>query len=102
MSSVRGYKEGLLMGDTGYLLSVEWSRPLYEKTTGLIFIDHGGAFPFKGNDEVIDSSDFLTSFGVGITHNFSSEHMAKLVLGLPLQHGNENSPRLHFVWQSVL
>lgn len=102
MSSVRGYEEGLLLGDKGYLLSAEWSKPLSEKTTGLIFIDHGGAFPYKGNNESIDSNDFLTSFGMGITHNFSSEHMVKLALGLPLQHQYKNSPRLHFIWQSIL
>lgn len=102
MSSVRGYAEGLLLGDKGYLLSAEWSKPLSEKTTGLIFVDHGGAFPYKGNNESIDSDDFLTSCGIGITHNFSSEHMARLALGLPLQHNYANSPRLHFIWQTVL
>lgn len=103
MSSVRGYANGLLMGDKGYLLSTEWSKPLTQKTTGLIFIDHGGAFPYKGNNQSIDSNDFLTSFGVGVTLKFSQENMAKLALGLPLQHrDNKNSPRLHFTWQSIL
>ncbi|MPL65723.1 Heme/hemopexin transporter protein HuxB [bioreactor metagenome] len=102
MSSVRGYEEGLLLGDKGYFLSAEWSKPLSEKSTGFIFIDHGGAFPYKGNNESIDSDDFLTSFGMGITHKFLSEQTVKLALGLPLQHQNDNSPRLHFIWQSIL
>lgn len=102
MSSVRGYADGLLLGDKGYLLSAEWSKPLSEKTTGLIFIDHGGAFPYKGNNQSIDSDDFLTSCGMGITHKFLSEHVVKLALGLPLQHQYKNSPRLHFIWQSIL
>ena len=102
VSSVRGYANGLLMGDKGYLLSAEWSKPLSEKTTGLIFIDHGGAFLFKGNNQSIDSNDFLTSFGVGVTLKVSPENVVKLALGLPLQHQDKNSPRLHFTWQSVL
>lgn len=102
MSSVRGYMNGLLQGDKGYLLSAEWSKPLSDRTTGLIFIDHGGAFPYKGNNKAIDSNDFLTSFGVGVTRKFSPENVVKLALGLPLQHQDKNSPRLHFTWQSVL
>lgn len=102
MSSVRGYSNGLLLGDRGYVLSAEWSKPLTAKTTGLVFIDHGGAFPYKGGAGSIDSNDFLTSLGVGVTLKLSPENVAKLVLGLPLQHREQNSPRLHFVWQSVL
>ena len=102
MSSVRGYENGLLLGDKGYLLSAEWSKPLYEKITGFIFVDHGGAFPFKGDNESIDSNDFLTSVGVGVTLKFSPDNVAKLALGLPLQHQDKNSPRLHFTWQSIL
>ncbi len=102
MSSVRGYMNGLLQGDKGYLLSAEWSKPLSDRTMGLIFIDHGGAFPYKGNNKAIDSNDFLTSFGVGVTRKFSPENVVKLALGLPLQHQDKNSPRLHFTWQSVL
>lgn len=102
MSSVRGYEEGLLLGDKGYLLSAEWGKPLSEKTTGLVFIDHGGAFPYKGNNQSIDSDDFLTSCGVGVTLKVSPENVVKLALGFPLQHKDKNSPRLHFTWQSIL
>ena len=102
MSSVRGYANGLLMGDKGYAVNAEWSKALSKKTTGLIFIDHGGAFPYKGNNESIDSNDFLTSFGVGVTLKFSQENVVKLALGLPMQHQDKNSPRLHFIWQSTM
>lgn len=102
MSSVRGYANGLLMGDKGYLLNAEWSKPLSKKSTGFIFIDHGGAFSYKGNNESIHSTDFLTSVGVGVTMNFSAENALKLALGLPMQHQDKNSPRLHFIWQSTM
>lgn len=102
MSSVRGYPTGLLLGDRGYFISAEWSRSLSEKVTGLLFIDHGGAIPYKGNNQTNTSDDYLTSCGVGVTLKFDDHNSAKVVLGIPLQHAADYSPRVHFVWQSLL
>ncbi|MDU4960067.1 MAG: ShlB/FhaC/HecB family hemolysin secretion/activation protein [Sporomusaceae bacterium] len=102
MSSVRGYPGGVGNGDKGYLISAEWTRPLSEQVMGLLFIDHGGAIPYKGAGLGETSDDFLTSVGVGLTTKFDDSNSAKLVLGFPLQHRDEYSPRLHFVWQASL
>jgi hemolysin activation/secretion protein len=102
MSSVRGYPNGTRMGDRGYFVSAEWSRPLSETVTGFLFLDHGGALPYKGNNQSNNSDDFLTSTGLGMTVKFDDRNSAKLVLGIPLQHAAEYSPRVHFVWQSLL
>ncbi len=76
--TVRGFREGLLIGDDGYLVNVELRRPLMltglprigpwltGKLDGRVFIDHGAAFPFKGAGGGIDASDFLTSAGFGL------------------------------------
>lgn len=102
MSSMRGYPSGLISGDKGYFISAEWSKPLSEKATGLIFIDHGGAIPYKGAGLGETSDDFLTSAGVGLTTRFDKDHSVRLALGFPLQHRSEYSPRLHFIWQSSM
>lgn len=75
--SVRGFREGLLIGDTGYLTTAELRKPvtlpgagelgrwLAGRLTGKVFVDHGGAFPFKGAGEEIGAEDYLTSAGFG-------------------------------------
>lgn len=75
--SVRGFREGLLIGDTGYLTSAEVRKPLalpvageigrwlQGRLTGKVFVDHGGAFPFKGAREETGAEDYLTSAGFG-------------------------------------
>jgi len=115
MSTVRGYPEGLLIGDKGYFASAEFSFPLDaaaaadpsttpfdQRWRGLLFLDHGGAFPFKGNNESTDSDDFLTSAGGGINLNLGPQLQARLVVGFPLnsRDDDEDDPRLHFYLQS--
>jgi hemolysin activation/secretion protein len=115
MSTVRGYPEGLLIGDKGYFLSAEFSFPLdpadaadpsanpfEQRWRGILFVDHGGAFPFKGNDESIDDDDFLTSVGGGINLDLGPQLQARLVVGFPLssRDDGEDDPRLHFYLQS--
>lgn len=102
MSSVRGYPTGLLLGDRGYFVSAEWSRPVYPNVTGFLFLDHGGALPYKGNNQSNSSDDYLTSFGIGSLIKFGDRDCMKVALGIPLQHAADYSPRIHFVWQSIL
>lgn len=114
MSTVRGYPEGLLIGDRGYFGSVELTFPLDEadaldlsanpftqRLRGVMFFDHGGAFPFKGNNEPIDNDDFLTSIGGGITLNLDKRTQARVVFGMPLDNrdDDEDGPMLHFYVQ---
>ena len=118
MSTVRGYPEGLLIGDDGYFLSAELTYPMTikehepsnspfgQKMRGVLFLDHGGAFPFKGNDESTDNNDFLTSVGFGVNINLSRKLTGKVVVGIPLSHRDdvdgEDDPRIHFILQSIL
>lgn len=114
MSTVRGYPEGLLIGDEGYFISAEFtfpvtpayatdltSNPFTQRYRGILFIDHGGAFPFKGNDEGIEDDDFLTSVGGGLNINLDRNTQGRLVLGFPLQSrdDDEDHPTLHFYIQ---
>jgi len=113
MSSVRGYPEGLLIGDKGYLISAELSfpwpgekrldNPLADRLRGLLFFDHGAAFPYKGNGEGTDSDDFLASFGVGVQINLGANLRGRIVLAQPLIHraDGEDDPRLHFYLEST-
>lgn len=114
MSTVRGYPEGLLIGDEGYFVSAEFnfpvtmadaadltSNPFTQRLRGILFIDHGGAFPFKGNDEGINKDDFLTSVGGGVNINFDRRTQGRLVVGFPVQSRDdgEDTPTLHFYVQ---
>jgi hemolysin activation/secretion protein len=115
MSTVRGYPEGLLIGDKGYFVSAEFSFPLDaaaaadpsitpfdQQWRGILFLDHGGTFPFKGDDESIDSDDFLTSAGGGINLDLGPKLQARLMVGFPLssRDDGEDDARLHFYLQS--
>lgn len=114
MSSVRGYPEGLLTGDRGYLLNGELYFPLPftkkeifgtslgDKLKGFIFVDHGGAFPFKGHGESINNNDYLTSTGFGLMINISKYLTGRLSLGVPIANREQvkDSFRFHFYLQS--
>ncbi|RME32417.1 MAG: ShlB/FhaC/HecB family hemolysin secretion/activation protein [Gammaproteobacteria bacterium] len=94
-ATVRGYPEGLLIGDTGYLVSAELRYPLFRHLPGLpgrwrrdgrgmVFLDHGAAFPFKGNAGGIDSDDFLTSAGIGFSLPVVANLTLQVQAGFPL------------------
>lgn len=112
MATVRGYSEGLKLGDDGYFVSLElyppmpaWKihdQPLSEMVKGILFVDHGGAFPYKGNDESIDHTDFLTSVGGGLLFEFSQYLGGRVYLGIPLgdREEDQDSVKLHFFLQS--
>ena len=57
---------------------------------------------YRGNDEKNDNDDYLTSIGCGVTVKFDERNSAKIVAGIPLQHTTKYTPRIHFVWQSLL
>jgi len=98
MSTVRGYPAGVLSGDEGYFASYEMSFPVKEKWRGLVFIDHGGAFPFKGNNAGTDSSGYISSIGGGLNMSLSETVSARFALGIPLNNRDdgEDEPMLHF------
>lgn len=115
MSTVRGYEEGLLTGDDGYFVSAEYNFPLSggvssgeaspfdDRWRGFVFFDQGAAFPFKGNNESIDSDDFLASVGVGLSVNLGRRLNGRLVAGVPIlsRDDGEDDPMIHFYLQSM-
>lgn len=106
--SVRGYSEGLLTGRSGYLLSAELrqlllaSEPgsLLPGLTGLLFVDHGGAFPYRPSPlKDVTRNDFLSSAGVGIVADWGQRTQARVTLGWPLRDNpaetERRRPRVH-------
>lgn len=101
MSSVKGYTEGLLCGDQGYYVGVEYDFPWREskKVKGLVFLDHGSTYNSYNNGS--QSHDFLTSTGVGIVFNSSPDFFGKIVVGIPLNSSKEHDKtRIHLFLQS--
>lgn len=111
-ASVRGYSESLLSGRNGYLMSAEWryalqnAEEILTKTpdaplfTGLVFLDHGGAFPYRPSPlKDATSQDFLTGIGVGLQADWKSRVSARVTLGWPLRTNEaeniQREPRLH-------
>jgi len=113
ISTVRGYSEGVRVGDEGYVVNVELNfplslpevdfigSPLNESVRGLVFFDHGGAFPYKGNNESSNSDDYLTSVGAGLAFNFNSKISGRLYFGVPLatREPDQDDVSAHFFLQ---
>jgi len=103
LSTVRGYSEGLLSGDQGYVINLQldsplpfvkgdlFDKPVGEVLKGAIFFDHGGAFPYKGHGESINSQDFLTSLGLGLLFNFNKYINGRVFWGYPLDDHEDNN-----------
>ncbi|WP_300673183.1 ShlB/FhaC/HecB family hemolysin secretion/activation protein [Desulfoluna sp.] len=116
MATVRGYDEGLLVGDRGYLMSAEleyplpledatfYGRPAREQLRGLLFVDHGGAFPFKGNGQGVDANDYLTSFGTGLRLALGERLSGRLIIAIPVGHQEDlrHEARIHFTLHAEL
>lgn len=109
--TVRGFSEGLLSGRNGYFVSAELriGRTLEEYQLaepgapvlhGIVFIDHGGALPYRpGNLKESTHDDYLTSVGFGVLFDFSERVTGRIVIGQPLR-GNpaelhDKRPRAH-------
>jgi len=115
-SSVRGYPEGFLIGDKGYLVNVELSFPLpssengvftadiANRLKGIAFIDHGGAFPYKPGGGSMTHRDYITGAGVGLAVNVSKFLTGRVSLGIPVTNRGslEDKYVFHFYIQSDL
>lgn len=110
VATARGFYEGLLIGDNGYFVSAEGNFPLFprdvaisdirlrEKVKGAVFIDHGGAFAYKGAGQSIDHNDYLTSAGFGFLLNFTQHFSGRIDVAFPIG-GRDIDPgvaRIHF------
>ena len=96
--SVRGYKESLLGGDSGYSVGVEYAAPIRDDRAASLFgfIDHGAVYGDSAFGDHV-----LTSMGVGVRAAFAKKINASLTLGCPLIcdiNGTDVSKtRLHFM-----
>lgn len=96
--SVRGYKESMLGGDSGFSTSLEYAVPVStDKRTNIFgFIDYGEVYGESAFDDHI-----LSSCGLGIRTTLAQKISANVTLGLPLRkelNGSEVSKtRLHFM-----
>jgi hemolysin activation/secretion protein len=116
IATVRGFYEGLLAGDDGYFVSAELGFPLFPGDAslfdvrlrpllkGALFVDHGGAFPSKGNNESINHNDFLTSAGVGFILNLSKYLTGRIDVAFPLvdREPDPGTVRVHFSLRSEI
>jgi hemolysin activation/secretion protein len=117
--TVRGYKEGRLIGDNGLVLSSEWRIPAFvfpktwkipntsyvlrDNIQAVTFADFGASWtnrPAPG----IGASDYIFGIGVGVRARLTRFMVARVDMGIPLlrQWPDNNRPRLHFGLQSEL
>jgi hemolysin activation/secretion protein len=109
LNTVRGYSEGLLTGRSGYFASIELRAALNPPSAdspagagpivqGLVFLDHGGAFPYRPGEKST-KDDYLSSAGVGLIMDFDRNVSARLTLAVPLgthpADPDSDSPRWH-------
>jgi len=111
-ASVRGYSEGLLSGRQGYLMSLEWRYALQNPeeyltrdpntplTSAMVFLDHGGAFPFRPAPQSdVTYDDMLTGAGVGLVFDWKEKFSGRLAVAWPLRDNpgeiEPREPRLH-------
>ncbi len=98
VGTLRGLSAGELIGDGGYQMSLEVARPLANGVEAFAFVDHGAAYPYKGNDEPYTPEDYATSVGIGATVGL--KHLSgNVVYGIPLDEDDRPESgwgRLHF------
>lgn len=113
-STIRGYSEGLLIGDNGYFFSGELRFPLpflpkkigklsiRDRINMLVFVDHGGAFEDDGNISSPHHTDFLTSVGMGLRGSITKYVSGRVDWGFGLGRREDPQPtaRLHFGLQA--
>ena len=88
ISSLRGYDEGVISGESGYLIQLELMKQITKRLNQSIFIDFGGVDRADLDSETLGSLG--TASRIKITDNLSGD----FVLGIPLN--NDYDPILHF------
>lgn len=98
MYSVRGYKESLLGGDSGYSVGLEYAVPVTDdkRTNVFGFVDHGEVYGDSAFEDHI-----LTSCGLGVRTTVAQTISATVTLGLPLLRDINSTEvsktRIHFM-----
>lgn len=117
--TVRGYKEGRVIGDQGMFLSGEWHVPAFmipeswnipktnynlrDNIQFVTFADFGGVFvnkPVAG----VERSEYVLGAGVGVRARLTDYLVGRIDLGFPVmrQAPDSGSPRIHFGLESNL
>jgi hemolysin activation/secretion protein len=108
-TSVRGFPEGFLIGDEGYMANLEFYFPvvpagsgglsslLNRRLKGTLFIDHGEIFKNRGN-----ADGRIRGAGIGLLIKYSKYFTGRLNLGIPLTDRDtlEDKYQVHFMIQS--
>jgi hemolysin activation/secretion protein len=126
MNSVRGYTQGLLLGDSGYNANLEWRWPIpflgrlnpwvANRLQGAIFADYGQAFLKSNNRFVIgnnsnnrDGKNSLLGAGVGLRYHLTDYLQGYVDAGFGLlnrsdlqQPQAQPTARIHFGIRSEL
>ncbi len=121
-NTVRGYTEGLVLGDRGYNASAEWRWPvpflskaspwLSERLQGAFFVDYGQAWLSKGNNFRVTGLNYsntsLLSAGVGFRARLTDYLQGFVDVGFgllnrkDLEPNNQPTARIHFGVRSEL
>lgn len=118
--TVRGYKEGRVVADSGLILSGEWRIPAFflpkdkfvpftngiswrDAITFVTFADLGYTY-LNGAPAGTEQSELLLGVGGGLRLQLTRFASLRLDLGIPLlsQTPENNSPRLHFGLDSTI
>ncbi len=85
-TTVRGYRQDLLLGDNGFLAGVELGIPVTSGRYGAFqfvpFFDVGTIF--GGNSQITVDTSTLASVGLGLQYIFEERVSARLDYGIPL------------------
>lgn len=112
-NTVRGFPEGYLIADKGYLTSAEVRFPLKflprqieSGWQGLVFAEHGGLFtendPY-GSDSTDGQPGYLTGYGVGLRGQVTKLFNLRVDLAIPVNRRTGNQDvRAHFSVNSQL
>lgn len=106
LATIRGYSEGLLIGNSGYIISTELMFPIAPQNItvkknsekkkvpflgryvkGIAFVDHAGIYPYKGSgagSRSYNSDDYMLSIGLGLRISLPGDVSARLYWGCPM------------------
>ncbi len=110
-NTIRGFKEGLLVGDSGYFISSELRFPLFKmphflkkRFQGVAFFEHGHTAVTGDNkdSDASGTSDTLSSAGVGLRGQIIKKLTGRVDIGFTWDRKNEQNFRIHFGLDSKL
>ncbi len=110
-NTVRGFREGFLIGDSGYFLSSELRFPLFkmpkilkDRFQGVAFFEHGHTSITGDNKDAHakGTSDTLSSAGIGLRGRIVKNITGRVDLGFTFNRKFHQNMRVHFGLDSKL